>query len=146
MTDVQERIKKTIEDNNIVLFMKGNPDFPQCGFSGRAVQVFGHERGHLVEEPRARQAVGDPVGPNLHEVPVADLASVPAQGGAEQPVELDLQLPQARKALRAASQAARDRFDERPTMAQTPGSLSRSRISSRSFCRFSALMSTSCPR
>lgn len=39
MSNVQERIKKTIEDNNIVLFMKGNPDFPQCGFSGRAVQV-----------------------------------------------------------------------------------------------------------
>lgn len=39
MSDIQERIKKTIDENAIVLFMKGNPDFPQCGFSGRAVQV-----------------------------------------------------------------------------------------------------------
>jgi len=39
MSNAQERIKKTITDNDVVLFMKGNPDFPQCGFSGRAVQV-----------------------------------------------------------------------------------------------------------
>ena len=35
----QERIKQTVEQNDIVLFMKGSPDFPQCGFSGRAVQI-----------------------------------------------------------------------------------------------------------
>ncbi|MDG2089232.1 MAG: Grx4 family monothiol glutaredoxin [Arenicellaceae bacterium] len=35
----QEIIKKTVEDNEIVLFMKGSQDFPQCGFSGRAVQI-----------------------------------------------------------------------------------------------------------
>ena len=35
----QETIKKTVEDNDIVLFMKGSQDFPQCGFSGRAVQI-----------------------------------------------------------------------------------------------------------
>ena len=35
----QETIKKTVEDNEIVLFMKGSQDFPQCGFSGRAVQI-----------------------------------------------------------------------------------------------------------
>jgi len=39
MSDVQERIKQTVELNNIVLFMKGSPQFPQCGFSGRAVQL-----------------------------------------------------------------------------------------------------------
>lgn len=39
MTDVQDRIKQTVESNNIVLFMKGSPQFPQCGFSGRAVQI-----------------------------------------------------------------------------------------------------------
>jgi len=37
--DAQEQIKKVIEDNNVMLFMKGNPDFPQCGFSGRMVQI-----------------------------------------------------------------------------------------------------------
>lgn len=39
MSDVQERIKQTVESNDIVLFMKGSPQFPQCGFSGRAVQI-----------------------------------------------------------------------------------------------------------
>ncbi|MGA8259811.1 MAG: Grx4 family monothiol glutaredoxin [Arenicellales bacterium] len=39
MSDVQERIKQTVESNDIVLFMKGSPQFPQCGFSGRAVQL-----------------------------------------------------------------------------------------------------------
>lgn len=39
MTDVQESIKQTVESNDIVLFMKGSPQFPQCGFSGRAVQL-----------------------------------------------------------------------------------------------------------
>jgi monothiol glutaredoxin len=39
MSDVQEAIKKTVTENPIVLYMKGNPDFPQCGFSGRTVQV-----------------------------------------------------------------------------------------------------------
>ena len=39
MSDVQERIRQTVESDDVVLFMKGSPDFPQCGFSGRAVQV-----------------------------------------------------------------------------------------------------------
>lgn len=37
--DAQDRIKQQIEQNDIVLFMKGTPDFPQCGFSGRSVQL-----------------------------------------------------------------------------------------------------------
>lgn len=37
--NMQEQIKKTVEENGIVLFMKGNANFPQCGFSGRAVQI-----------------------------------------------------------------------------------------------------------
>ncbi len=36
---VQERIRDTISNHDIVLFMKGTPEFPQCGFSGQAVQV-----------------------------------------------------------------------------------------------------------
>ncbi len=32
-------IKKTVTENPIVLYMKGTPQFPQCGFSGRAAQV-----------------------------------------------------------------------------------------------------------
>lgn len=37
--DIQEQIKQTVSDNEVVLFMKGNANFPQCGFSGRAVQI-----------------------------------------------------------------------------------------------------------
>jgi monothiol glutaredoxin len=38
-TDVQTFIDKTIKDHPVVLFMKGTAQFPQCGFSGRAVQL-----------------------------------------------------------------------------------------------------------
>lgn len=37
--DALERIKKQVTDNPIILYMKGTPDFPQCGFSGRIVQA-----------------------------------------------------------------------------------------------------------
>ena len=37
--DMQQQIKQTITENNVVLFMKGNVSFPQCGFSGRAIQI-----------------------------------------------------------------------------------------------------------
>ncbi len=44
MTDatVADRIKQDIADNEIVLFMKGTPVFPQCGFSAVVVQVLSH--------------------------------------------------------------------------------------------------------
>ncbi len=35
----QETIKLQVTGNKVVLYMKGSPDFPQCGFSARAVQV-----------------------------------------------------------------------------------------------------------
>lgn len=35
----QETIKQTVTQNPVVLFMKGTPQFPQCGFSGTAVQI-----------------------------------------------------------------------------------------------------------
>lgn len=37
--DVMERIKQQVEGNPIVIFMKGTPDMPQCGFSSRASQA-----------------------------------------------------------------------------------------------------------
>ena len=37
--DVMEQIKQQIENNPVLLFMKGSPRLPQCGFSSRAVQV-----------------------------------------------------------------------------------------------------------
>jgi monothiol glutaredoxin len=43
MSDVQQSVHQRIDDlvksNRVVLFMKGTAQFPQCGFSGRAVQV-----------------------------------------------------------------------------------------------------------
>lgn len=37
--DVIERIKQTVEEQPVVLFMKGTPDFPQCGFSMRTAEA-----------------------------------------------------------------------------------------------------------
>ena len=37
--DTQQRIKQIVDDNNVVLFMKGTAQFPMCGFSGRAIQI-----------------------------------------------------------------------------------------------------------
>jgi monothiol glutaredoxin len=37
--DTQQRIKDQVTGNKVVLFMKGTPQFPQCGFSALAVQV-----------------------------------------------------------------------------------------------------------
>ena len=39
MSDVQQRIDDIVKTNRVVLFMKGTAQFPQCGFSGRAIQV-----------------------------------------------------------------------------------------------------------
>src|SRR5665213_2401783 len=39
MSDVQARIKETVTGSPVVLFMKGTAQFPQCGFSGRAIQL-----------------------------------------------------------------------------------------------------------
>ncbi len=35
-------IKNEVKSNPVVLFMKGTPDFPQCGFSGQVVQILDH--------------------------------------------------------------------------------------------------------
>lgn len=37
--DVQEKIRSQVAENSIVLYMKGTPQFPQCGFSGATVQI-----------------------------------------------------------------------------------------------------------
>ncbi|CTQ67933.1 Grx4 family monothiol glutaredoxin [Roseibium alexandrii] len=36
---IQEWIKNEVDTNDVVLFMKGTPNFPQCGFSGQVVQI-----------------------------------------------------------------------------------------------------------
>jgi len=39
---VHERIRQNVTDNPVVLFMKGTPVFPQCGFSAAVVQILSH--------------------------------------------------------------------------------------------------------
>jgi monothiol glutaredoxin len=39
MNDTQQRIDALVKGNSVLLFMKGNASFPQCGFSGRAIQI-----------------------------------------------------------------------------------------------------------
>ncbi|MCX7278199.1 MAG: Grx4 family monothiol glutaredoxin [Burkholderiales bacterium] len=39
MSDAQQRIDALVKSNDVLLFMKGNASFPQCGFSGRAIQL-----------------------------------------------------------------------------------------------------------
>ena len=42
MSDVNTRISDIVKGNDVVLFMKGTPLFPQCGFSSRAVSILDH--------------------------------------------------------------------------------------------------------
>ena len=39
MTDIAKWIDNEVKSNDVVLFMKGTPGFPQCGFSGQVVQI-----------------------------------------------------------------------------------------------------------
>ncbi|MEM1052700.1 MAG: Grx4 family monothiol glutaredoxin [Pseudomonadota bacterium] len=42
MSDTDARIASVVGENDVVLFMKGTPLFPQCGFSSRAVAILDH--------------------------------------------------------------------------------------------------------
>jgi monothiol glutaredoxin len=37
--DIKQKIEATVTGNPVVLYMKGDPQMPQCGFSARAVQI-----------------------------------------------------------------------------------------------------------
>jgi len=61
-TSVVERIKGQLASNKVLLYMKGTPDFPQCGFSAAAVQVLnavGAQFGtvNIFEDPELREAL-----------------------------------------------------------------------------------------
>jgi monothiol glutaredoxin len=60
--EVVDRIKDTIGSDPVVLFMKGTPDFPQCGFSAQAVAALracGTEFSavNIFEDPELREAL-----------------------------------------------------------------------------------------
>jgi len=57
-----EQIDQTVKGNDVVLFMKGTPNFPQCGFSGQVVQILdylGVEYGavNVLEDDDIRQGI-----------------------------------------------------------------------------------------
>ncbi len=61
---IASRIKETVSNNDIVLYMKGTPTFPQCGFSSTVVQIFdylGAEYAsvNVLEDADIRQGVKD---------------------------------------------------------------------------------------
>jgi len=77
MTDpvVADRIKQDITDNSVVLYMKGTPVFPQCGFSAAVVQILTHMgvkfKGiDVLADPALRQGIKDysswPTVPQLY--------------------------------------------------------------------------------
>ena len=62
---VQEMLKKQLTENHVVLYMKGTPQFPQCGFSSKAVSILkscGLETFaavNVLENPEIRQGIKD---------------------------------------------------------------------------------------
>jgi monothiol glutaredoxin len=59
---VSERIKGDITSNDVVLYMKGSPVFPQCGFSAAVVQVLTHlgvkfKGIDILQDPSLRQGI-----------------------------------------------------------------------------------------
>ena len=73
---IQELIKKQVDGNRVVLYMKGSPDFPQCGFSANAVQILRACGAseiftvNVLENPEIRQGIKDyanwPTVPQLY--------------------------------------------------------------------------------
>jgi monothiol glutaredoxin len=74
--DTQQRIKQIVDENPVVLFMKGNAQFPMCGFSGRAVQILKacgvdqFKTVNVLEDDEVRQGIKDyskwPTVPQLY--------------------------------------------------------------------------------
>jgi len=61
---VHDQIKKTVTENDVVLFMKGTPVFPQCGFSSTVVQILDYigteyESVNVLDDPEIRQGIKD---------------------------------------------------------------------------------------
>ena len=62
MTDATTRIDEIVKKNDVVLFMKGTPLFPQCGFSSRAISILEHlqvpfETVDVLQDPEIRQGI-----------------------------------------------------------------------------------------
>lgn len=62
MTDINTFIDDKVKSNDVFLFMKGSPDFPQCGFSGRVVQILNYlgvefDSANVLESQELREGV-----------------------------------------------------------------------------------------
>ena len=62
MSDVNSRIGDIVNSNDVVLFMKGTPLFPQCGFSSRAIAILdhlgvGYESVDVLQDMEIRQGI-----------------------------------------------------------------------------------------
>ena len=75
MADSKSRIDEIVKNNAVVLFMKGTPLFPQCGFSSRAVTILEHlgapfESVDVLQDPEIRQGIKEysdwPTVPQLY--------------------------------------------------------------------------------
>lgn len=74
-TAAQAQIKQTVESNDVVLFMKGNKTFPQCGFSSRVASILAYmdvefQDVNILESDEMRQGIKDftnwPTTPQLY--------------------------------------------------------------------------------
>lgn len=59
-----QQIAKTVGENDVVVYMKGTPTFPQCGFSSTVVQMFDYlgvdyASVNVLEDPAIRQGIKD---------------------------------------------------------------------------------------
>ena len=64
MSEANTQIQDTVSGNDVVLFMKGTPLFPQCGFSSRAVAILDHcqvafESVDVLQDMEVRQGIKD---------------------------------------------------------------------------------------
>jgi monothiol glutaredoxin len=60
--DTNARIQTLVDSNDVLLFMKGTPLFPQCGFSNRAVSILNHlgvafESVDVLQDQEVRQGI-----------------------------------------------------------------------------------------
>lgn len=60
--DVQQRIRNDVENNKVLIYMKGSPDAPQCGFSAATIDVFNqlgvpYATRDVLQDPEIRQGV-----------------------------------------------------------------------------------------
>lgn len=64
MSDTKNQIQELISKNKVVVFMKGSPDFPQCGFSAKTVQCLKASGADIysvdvLSDPAIRQGIKD---------------------------------------------------------------------------------------